>query len=239
MSQAVNVILHGDCRDVLKNYPDGFFDAVVTDLPYGLSKEPDIFEVVEAWMQDKDITKKQGGFMGKEWASLVPDPAPWKKIFRVLKPGRGFLLTFAGTRIYDLMGLSLRLAGFRLLGSIHWVYASGFPKSLNLSRAIDQALGAEPIVVEELHFKSGGFASVMKKNLEQGYLPVDYYEVQGNIIKITEPATPQARRWEGWGTSLQTRSRTYSHCKETQHHVRMYRGNTPGPRFIPFLFICV
>lgn len=92
MSQAVNVILHGDCRDVLKNYPDGFFDAAVTDLPYGLSKEPDIFEVVEAWMQDKDITKKQGGFMGKEWASLVPGPAPWKEIFRVLKPGGDFFL---------------------------------------------------------------------------------------------------------------------------------------------------
>lgn len=83
--------------------------------------------------------------MGKEWDSFVPPPAVWDECLRVLKPG-GHVLTFAGTRTMDLMTLGLRLAGFDIRDSLAWLYGSGFPKSLDVSKAIDKAGGASPEV---------------------------------------------------------------------------------------------
>lgn len=113
---------------------DNSIDAVVTDPPYGLSKQPDMNEVLRHWLNGDDYVHTGGGFMGKIWDSFVPGPSIWKEVFRVLKPG-GHLLAFFGTRTYDLGTLAIRLAGFEIRDQIDWVYGSGFPKSLDVNKA--------------------------------------------------------------------------------------------------------
>ena len=108
-----NKVLHGDCLYVLRSLPDNSVDSVVTDPPYGLSKEPNIREVLEKWLAGEDYEHRGGGFMGKSWDSFVPGPAIWREVYRVLKPG-GHALVFACTRTQDLMTISLRLAGFEV-----------------------------------------------------------------------------------------------------------------------------
>jgi len=122
---------HGDCLDVLKTLADCSVDAIVTDPPYGLGKEPDPVKVMAAWISQGYFEVEGGGFMGKKWDAFVPQPIIWKEAFRVLKPG-GHLLAFAGTRTQDWMAMSLRFAGFEIRDMIAWVYGQGFPKSYNL-----------------------------------------------------------------------------------------------------------
>lgn len=110
----------GDCREVLKSIPSGSVDSVVCDPPYEL------------------------GFMGKEWdgTGIAYDVAMWKEVLRVLKPG-GYLLSFGGSRTYHRMACAIEDAGFEIRDQVMWVYGSGFPKSLDVSKAIDKAGGGE------------------------------------------------------------------------------------------------
>src|SRR5690625_1789444 len=133
----INKVIHGDCLDVLKELDDNSVDSVVTDPPYGLSKEPDINEVLSKWLAGEEYDHGHGGFMGKSWDSFVPPPSLWREVYRVLKPG-GHALVFAGTRTQDLMTISLRMAGFEVRDVIEWLYFSGFPKSHDVSKAFDR-----------------------------------------------------------------------------------------------------
>ena len=134
-----NQVLHGDCIEVLKQFPDNHFTACVTDPPYGLSEQPDMAEVLAHWLAGDDYTHRSNGFMGKSWDSFVPGPATWGEVYRVLKPG-ATLLCFAGRRTQDLMGISLRLAGFEVFDTIMWVFGQGFGGlGLNVGKAIDKA----------------------------------------------------------------------------------------------------
>lgn len=127
----------GDCREVLARLPADSVDAVVTDPPYGLSAEPDIAEVMRHWLAGDHYEHGSAGFMGKDWDSFVPGPEYWREVWRVLKPG-GHALVFAGTRTQDLMTVALRFARFEIRDVVDWLYGSGFPKSLNVSKAIDK-----------------------------------------------------------------------------------------------------
>jgi len=164
---------HGDCLTVLRTLTDNSVDAVVTDPPYGLS------------------------FMGKKWDYDVPSEDIWRECLRVLKPG-GHLLAFAGTRTQHRMACNIEDAGFDIRDMIAWVYGSGFPKSLDVSKAIDKAAGAEREVVGysrgvavEDNQGYGGFArggvGIVQKSAE---------------IPVTKAATDAAKQWEGWGTAL-------------------------------------
>ncbi len=157
----VNQIIHGDCLQVLHTFPSNVVDSVVTDPPYGVSREPNIREVLEKWLAGEDYTYRGSGFMGKTWDSFVPGPSIWREVYRVLKPG-GHALVFAGTRTQDLMTISLRLAGFEVRDVIEWLYFSGFPKSLDVGKQFDKRKGGASFVHE--------FAKLIKKKrLEKGY----------------------------------------------------------------------
>ena len=108
----------GDCRDALPNLPDASVDAVVTDPPYEL------------------------GFMGRAWdaSGIAYDVDMWRQCLRVLRPG-GHLLAFGGTRTYHRLTVAIEDAGFEIRDSLHWIYGSGFPKSLDVSKAIDKRPG--------------------------------------------------------------------------------------------------
>lgn len=130
---------HNGCLTVLREMPSDSLDSIVSDPPYGLSdhKPDDILAALSAWIGGKEYSHGKAGFMGKDWDSFVPGPEIWKECLRVLKPG-GHVLAFAGTRTVDLMGMSLRIAGFEIRDSIAWMYGQGFPKSMDVSKALDK-----------------------------------------------------------------------------------------------------
>jgi len=137
------MIIHGDCLGKLKEIDECSIDSLVTDPPYGLSNIPQVsFNkcMVEWSTGDDKYTPKSKGFMGKSWDGFVPPPALWKEVIRVLKPG-SYGLVFASSRTQDIMGLSLRLAGFEIRDCVLWLYGNGFPKSRNhLKPAYEPAL---------------------------------------------------------------------------------------------------
>lgn len=185
------MIINLDCLLGMRTcLADNSIDAVVTDPPYGLSKEPDMMEVMKHWMNGDDYVHTGGGFMGKSWDSFVPGPSIWKEVFRVLKPG-GHLLAFFGSRTYDLGTLAIRLAGFEIRDQIMWVYGSGFPKSLDVSKAIDKAAGVEREVI----------GTQIRKNAPNGLVSIGRDSVEFERL-ITAPATDEAKQWSGWGTAL-------------------------------------
>ena len=239
-------VLHGDCVELLAGLEDCSVDSIVTDPPYEL------------------------GFMGKQWdgAGIAYSVELWSQCLRVLKPG-GHLLAFGGTRTYHRMACAIEDAGFEIRDSIHWVYGSGFPKSLNVGKAIDKTNGegdrrykftgwmrttgltarqldevtgtnmgghyltaksqpaiptaelwavirplcgevpewvdelvarveAEREVVgrsDDLYGRKSGIANGTKGHTTVGGTVAEAYDV-------TAPATDEAKRWEGWGTSL-------------------------------------
>jgi DNA modification methylase len=146
-----NTIHHADNLTTLRTFPDSSIDAVVTDPPYGLGKAPDALTMLNDWLTTGHHDVQGKGFMGKTWDAFVPQPVFWQEVFRVLKPG-AHVLCFAGTRTYDLMTLALRIAGFeirdsiRFIGETHypaWVYGSGFPKSMDVAKAIEKKYGQQ------------------------------------------------------------------------------------------------
>ena len=174
----INQIIHGDCFDVLKDIPDGSIDLILTDPPYGLK------------------------FMGKDWDHGVPGVQFWEQILRVAKPG-AHLMAFGGTRTFHRLAVAIEDAGWEIRDTLMWVYGSGFPKSLDVSKAIDRAAGAEREVVGQRnpYFDGGKRANytAASGNVYGGYKAI---VMEDGTIPITAPATDAAKQWEGWGTAL-------------------------------------
>ena len=156
-------ILEGDCVEVMRGMDDESVDAIVTDPPYGL------------------------GFMGKAWDDLPPGLKWAQECLRVLKPG-GHLLAFGGSRTYHRLAVAVEDAGFEVRDQMMWLYGSGFPKSLDVSKAIDKAAGAEQNNVYET--KQG-----VTTNIAYG---------KGLGVRLIQrnAATADAKKWSGWGTAL-------------------------------------
>ena len=181
----------GDCLDVLAELEACSVDALVTDPPYGLGKPPPIREVLACWLAGGTYEAKGGGFMGKAWDAMVPPPEIWAAALRVVKPG-AWGVVFSGTRTVDLMGISLRLGGWEVRDQIAYLYGSGFPKSLDIAKALDRAAGAEREVVG-----LGPYANRGRRNSGiYGEAP------NSSAERITAPATDAAKRWDGYGTAL-------------------------------------
>ena len=185
-------LLQGDALEKLKELPDNSIDSIVTDPPYGLSKQPDMLEVLQHWLAGDDYKHNGRGFMGKEWDSFVPGPSIWKECLRVLKPG-GHMVAFFGTRTYDLGVVAIRIAGFEIRDQIAWVYGSGFPKSRDISKDMDKIEGATREVVGK--HSAPGFA---KSNVDNGQQSRSTYEFE----KLGGAVSDLAKQWEGWGTAL-------------------------------------
>lgn len=156
----------GDCLEVLRTLPDNSVDSVVTDPPYGLS------------------------FMGKKWDYDVPSVEVWRECLRVLKPG-GHALIACGTRTQHRMAVNIEDAGFEVRDVITWLYGSGFPKSLDVSKAIDKAAGAEREVV-----------GLNPNHRGESQMTNEFTKGLGQNGSITAPATEAAKQWSGWGTAL-------------------------------------
>ena len=132
----LNQILLGACEDLLKTFPDNFFDSIVTDPPYGLGTREPTAEDIRAYLEGGSLDTG-GDFMGKEWE--IPSVAVWRECYRVLKPG-GYILSFGSTRTWDIMSVGIRAAGFTNRDTISsafrspalmWMHGQGFPKSLH------------------------------------------------------------------------------------------------------------
>jgi len=158
----------GDCIEQMRQLPANSVDSIVTDPPYEL------------------------GFMGKSWDStgIAYNTEMWMEALRVLKPG-GHLLAFSGSRTYHRMACAIEDAGFEIRDQIMWVYGSGFPKSLDVSKAIDKQAGVERERVDYV----GGIAS--GQNNYGGNGTVHVGTKVGN-----EAITDKAKQWAGWGTAL-------------------------------------
>src|SRR3990167_1326016 len=155
-----NQIIEGDSLEVLKTIESNSIDAIVTDPPYGIS------------------------FMGKGWDYDVPQVELWKEVLRVLKPG-GHALVACGTRTQHRMAVNIEDAGFEIRDIVAWVYGSGFPKSLNIGKAVDKLQGNEREVFPNPKAKQ---QTAAKDGIYGDY-------------EATTHITKGLSEWEGWGTA--------------------------------------
>ena len=157
----------GDCRAVLATLDDDSIDAIVCDPPYELN------------------------FMGRAWDSsgIAYDVTVWRQCLRVLKPG-GHLIAFGGSRTYHRLAVAIEDAGFEIRDQIQWIYGSGFPKSLDVSKAMDKQAGV--LKHESKGFTVAGFShneKLRETSQTKGYKP-------------PVPVTDLAKQWKGWQTAL-------------------------------------
>ena len=153
------VIYNNDCLEVLKQIPDNSIDAIITDPPYGLGfmgKEWDTFDETQfgiAGLEGQNDLKVKKHFdvlprIG-EGKALQEFTFNWaKECLRVLKPG-AHLLAFGGTRTYHRMACAIEDAGFEIRDMLEWIYASGFPKSLDVGKAVDKLGNEEGMKIRE------------------------------------------------------------------------------------------
>lgn len=160
------MIINGDCLTELDKIQKNSVDAIVTDPPYELN------------------------FMGKGWdnAGVSFKAETWEKCLNVLKPG-GYLLAFGGTRTYHRIACAIEDAGFEIRDCIMWLYGSGFPKSMDIEKAINKRDG-----VEFISKPASGVGFMNTKD--------DGYHNTINQLEQVGGSSDRAKEWQGWGTAL-------------------------------------
>jgi len=170
------MVINGDCLEELKKLPDNSVDSVVSDPPYGIS------------------------FMGKKWDYDVPRVEVWQEVLRVLKPG-GHALVACGTRTQHRMAVNLEDAGFEIRDIVAWVYGSGFPKSLNIGKAVDKLQGNER---EEVGIYKSPEGTSGKSDGSGSNFGIGGLNMQ----------TKGTSEWEGWGTALKPAMELWTLCRK-------------------------
>lgn len=170
-------LFQGDVLETVRKLPDNSIDGCLCDPPYGFS------------------------FMGKKWDYSVPSVETWAEILRVLKPGAP-LLSFGGPRTYHRLAVGIEDAGFHLRDQLMWVFGKGFPKSQNISLALDKSVCATRKVVGT-RVLTGNAAYKEGEASLTASLKFDAAPTVGTKeVPITEPATELAKTWNGYGTAL-------------------------------------
>lgn len=180
----LNKIHQGDCLNIMKNFEDNVIDAIVTDPPYGLR------------------------FMNKVWDYDVPAVTLFQELLRVAKPG-AILLCFGGTRTWHRIAVNIEDAGWKIRDTIIWLYGSGFPKGLDISKAIDQKQGATREIISYQDGTGGENLNKLTRpdghdsETAKGCGAYGQGAKQKTIqIPVTKAATPEAEQWQGWRTAL-------------------------------------
>lgn len=174
------MIIRGDCLLKLKEMPDSSVDSIVTDPPWAIK------------------------FMSKKWDYSIPSIEVWREALRVLKPG-GHMLVCCGTRTQHRMVVSVEDAGFEVRDVITHLYGSGFPKSHDISKAIDKQAGVEREIV--------GHNPSARPNHGNNPNLVAINQLKGEC-NITAPATPDAIKWQGFGTALKPSCEFWTLCRK-------------------------
>jgi len=204
----LNKIYCEDCLETLKRIPDNFVDSIITDPPYGIGfmgKEWDNFK--PSFIEKKTADhlpidhKLQSGRSASMHAGLydlsitgLKKYQAWcydwaKECLRVLKPG-GHLLAFGGTRTYHRMACAIENAGFEIRDQIQWIYGSGFPKSLDISKAIDKMNGESGRLLKFVKWMRT--TGLKQKEINE---IIDKSDVGSHYLRLDQPAIPTAELW--------------------------------------------
>ena len=170
-------LVNGDCLEVMQGMEGDSIDSIVTDPPYGLD------------------------FMGKNWDHGVPGEVFWKEALRVAKPG-AYMLAFGGTRTYHRLACAIEDAGWEIRDCIMWAYGSGFPKSMDISKAIDKKLGAKRAERGGVGEHDGNIDFGMKNKCPK--CGKSYFSANPCTCPREDKiaVTDEAKKWNGWGTCL-------------------------------------
>jgi DNA modification methylase len=189
-------VLHGDNRELILTLAASSIDSVVTDPPYALVSIVKRFGADDAAAAKSNgatgvYRRAAAGFMGQRWdnGETAFDPAFWREVLRVLKPG-GHVLAFGGTRTYHRLACAIEDAGFEIRDMVAWLYGSGFPKSHDVSKGIDKAAGLAEArgYIETTGGLHGGSGDTVGCFTGRQLAP--------------DPVSADALRWNGWGTAL-------------------------------------
>lgn len=192
-----------DCRDAMRLCiaPESV-DSIVTDPPYHLTSIVKRFGAPDAasaqYGTDGAYSRASAGFMGKQWdgGDIAQDVGMWRLAWERLKPG-GWLVAFGGTRTYHRMVCAIEDAGFEIRDQIGWAYGQGFPKSHDVSKGIDKMLGAErEIIGVNPNARQSG------ADRANGWDRPWQKDPEAAAKMLSRAATPEAQRWDGWGTAL-------------------------------------
>jgi hypothetical protein len=179
-----NRVIHGDCLEVLKTFPDNYFDSLITDPPAGIS------------FMGKNWDNHKGGML--EWINWMSEVMA--ECLRVVKPGACGLV-WSIPRTSHWTGMALELAGFRIIDIVHHVQGSGFPKGQDISKHIDELFGAErEIIGKGKHGKGSCSQGMNKKTGFRPYINGLPSENNNGEHDITAPSSPEAKQWDGWKT---------------------------------------
>jgi len=201
-------LYHGDCIEVMRSLPENSVDTCITDPPYHLTSIVKRFGGENAapaqYGTDGAFSRASKGFMGKTWdgGNIAADPATWAEVYRLLKPG-GLLLAFGGTRTYHRMVCAIEDAGFEIRDMIEWVYGSGFPKSLDIGKAMEAKVttGQSSPKAQRITAMGDDYETTPLAGTP-GYGVTGNFSNKNTGSKPMEIKTPEAQLWDGWGTAL-------------------------------------
>ncbi len=191
-------VVCGDATAILKSIPSGTISLTYCDPPYGLSSQntADVVACLTAWLAGTVYTHHGPGFMGNDWDAFVPGPEAWREVYRVLKPG-AYCVAYSSTRTVDLLGIAMRLGGLEPRNGWAWITGQGFPKNLDVGKALDKMAGATREVGPVDPARAGRLANQRGK-----YMTDAGWSAGNRTITVDPPATDAAKQWDGYGTDV-------------------------------------